>query len=183
MRLRTIAAGGGLLILAALLVQLLAVHQTLREASADGRYGPANVLRLEQATLNQSENGAIRTVVWADRVEYSQDQMESSLTNVRFVVYPDQRVEGSHEPVEGTAKLARVRGHAKTFVLIGDAHIFQGAQLELRGERLEYDYAGGEIRSPEPVWLRDGETISEGRTLTYSIRGRSARLERPKLYQ
>ena len=183
MRLRTIAVGGGLLALAALLVQLLALHWSLRDESERDTAGRANVLRLEQAVLNQSEDDGIHTVVWADRVEYEEDRMESQLTNVRFAVYPDARVQGSHEPVEGTAKSARVRGKAKLLVLTGDAHIFQGAQLEVRGERLAYDYGRGVIRSSDPVWLRNGGTFTEGQTLNYRIKEQNAQLSRPKLYQ
>ena len=183
MRLRTIAVGAGLLILVALLVRLLALEQSLRDESEEGFSGRANVLQLEGATLNQSEGDGINTVVWADRVEYEETRMESQLTNVRFAVYPDARVQGSREPVEGSAKSARVRGNAKLIVLTGDAHIFQGARLEVRGERLSYDYGRGEIRSIDPVWLRDGDTFTEGQTLNYRIQERHAELSRPKLYQ
>jgi LPS export ABC transporter protein LptC len=183
MRLGTIAVGAGLLILVGLLIQLVALNQQLREESEEGISGRANVLQLDRAILNQSENDGIHTVVWADRVEYEESRVESQLTNVRFAVYPDARVRGSHEPVEGSAKTARVRGNAKMMVLAGDVHIFQGAQLEVRGERLTYDYGKGEIRSADPVWLRDGGTYTEGQTLKYRIQEQNAQLTRPKLYQ
>jgi len=176
-------AGGGLLIMVALLVKLVALNQSLRDRSEQGISGRANVLQLERAILNQSEGNGIHSVVWADRVEYEEDRSESQLTNVRFAVYPDARMPNSHEPIEGTAKTARVQGNAKLIVLTGDAHIYQGTQLEMRGERLTYDYGKGEVRSSDPVWLRDGVSFTEGQTLNYRIQERNAQLTRPKLYQ
>jgi LPS export ABC transporter protein LptC len=180
---RTLLVIGSALVVLAALVQWFTVSQTRRERAADLPSGPANVLTLTHAVMNQTEGNTLRLQVWADKVTYSEERARAHLLNVRFVGYPTPEQEIPQDPIEGVAAEADIRGGTSLIELVGSVHIRQGARTELRGERLLYDYGAGLITSDEPVWIRHDRTFHEGATLHYSIPGQRARLTRPFVWE
>jgi LPS export ABC transporter protein LptC len=174
--------GAATLLAAAALIQLLTYRGAIRERE-EREFGPANVLTLTDSVMHQVEGGRLRIQVWSDRTIYAEESQRARLFSVRFTAFPGPGQELSQQPIDGEARLANVLGSDSTIELEGSVRIRQGSHLEMRGERLRYNYDSGLVSSDHPIWMRNGETVQQGASGQYSIPDELLHLNRPLVWE
>ena len=183
MRIPTLLAVAGIAVFAVVLWQLLGVQDALEERQQEARYGPANVLTLTDAVLQQTENGGLRLIVWAEKAVYSEDTEQTLLEEVRFRIFPAANGGGPRETVEGTASLAQLNRKTKLLLLKEHVRILQGGHTEFRGRQLDYRYDTGVLATRHPIWVKQHGTVHLGSGMEYDMAEQRLVIQQPRIYR
>ncbi len=151
-----------------LLLQVAVRTPDEREPASEEPTAPANLLQLEEATLTEFAGDRVRWELRAAAAQYHEASRSGRLQQVRFRVFPQERVDGG-VLLSGRSGRAEFATERQGLVLEGDVRLRKGDELEIRTERLEYDEATAVITAPTAVWVRSAAGIQRGGSLRYSI--------------
>lgn len=143
----------------------------------------SNVLIMESVAIRQIEGENLRWEVWARNAAYYGESNATELETVRFNFYKPDAGAGEPPYFHGTADSASLRSNAQRLVFQGQVSFFQGEQLEVRTEVLEYDLANRQINAPRRVWVKTPGGIHQGASMRYSVADERLTFTRPVFTQ
>lgn len=129
----------------------------------------SNVLIMDTVAIRQIDGENLRWEVWARNAAYYGKSAATELEEVRFNFYNADAGAGETPYFHGTADRAILRNKSRRLVFQGQVMFFQGEQLEMRTEVLEYDLAKRQIIAPQRVWVKTPDGIHQGASMRYSI--------------
>ena len=142
-----------------------------------------NQMQFERIGLNQQRDGRVSLRLWSDTAVYYERSNFLHLEGVRFELLPAPRAGETPLPVHGTSQRGVVDQSAKRIVLTGKVEVRRGDALELRTERLDYLQDEELLLAPEAVWIRQQQSVQQGRDMRYSLSDEHLTLRQPMLFQ
>ena len=158
------------------------------ERDKEARHEPSqpeisNVLIMDSVAIRQIDGEILRWEVWAVNAAYHGESNATEMESVRFKFYNPEAGAGEPPYFHGTANSASMQGNSERLVLQGKVSFFQGEQMEVRTEVLEYDLANRQVNAPRRVWVKTPGGIHQGASMQYSIADERLTFTRPVFTQ
>jgi LPS export ABC transporter protein LptC len=143
-----------------------------------------NVLNMQDVVVHQLVGEGVHWELHARRAHFNEGTQAGLLEEVRFHVYEVQPNGLAPLTVlSGRSARAMLAGQRGVLVLQGGVRLWQGDDLDIRSERLEYDEQRQLLTSPGHVVVRSPQGVHEGASLHYWMAEERLEYTEPRFYQ
>jgi LPS export ABC transporter protein LptC len=166
-----------------ILLQLLVSEPGEAPSGSSIERNARNQMRMTGVAMRQLEGERLHWELWAETALFNEKTSRATLEQVRFRVYETEEGKPARTILHGEAGQATLAPAPGELVLEGAVRVFQGLEVEIRSERLEYDPGRQRLHSPVRTWVRTPSGIQQGESLLYSIPDQKLSLTGPVLLQ
>jgi LPS export ABC transporter protein LptC len=166
-----------------ILLQLLVSEPGEGPAGTQYEREARNLLRMTSVAMREMRGERIHWELWAASAVFNDRTNQATLEQVRFRVFETKEGLPPRIVLYGEAGQAILEPAPGEMVLEGAVRVFQGEEVEIRSERLEYDPGQQLLRSPARAWVRTPSGTQQGESMRYSIPEQQLALTGPVLLQ
>ena len=143
--------------------------------------GPLNEMHLTRVMLQEQVGDHIRLKLWAEKAVYSVNRDTARLYSVRFELDDPQARQGKGVLVRGVAEEGRLNQQSGLITLLDKVRLTEGEDLEIRSDKIDYFHKEGIVNAPREVWIKQQDTVHQGRDMTYFLNKQTLTLRQPLL--
>ena len=142
-------------------------------------------LLLQGVLIQHMEGKRLAWEVRAQSADFDEPRKQARLRIVNMNIMAREK-EGDQEgspSMMAQSREAQVQGDSGRVLLLGAVRLTGGEELEIRGERVEYDHKRGLVRIPGAAVIRYRDQMQEGEDLRFSIPDQLLEFRNSRMYR